>query len=429
MLATRNHRIIVAALSVALATAGFVASGSAAFPGTNELLSVRNNGGQGKNISGRFAGPAINEDGQVVAFDSIAGNLVVGDTNKEADVFVRDRSTDTIERASVASDGAQGNDSSSRPAVDGSGDMVVFDSFADNLVAGDANRALDVFVRDRSSGETSLVSVSSNEVQGNGQSHSPSISANGRFVAFVSIADNLVPHDTNGVDDVFVRNLVTGHTRRVNLTSTGAEANSSTTIASISPDGRSVAFSSFASNLVPDDTNDSFDLFVRDLPGGQTERVSVRSNEAQANGSSTWHSLSGDGQLIAFTSNATNLVPGDTNDRDDIFVRDRTAGTTERISVNSNGEQADGNSQDPAVRGLTVSGPDITRSGRFVTFFSSATNLVPGDTNTCPPVFDQTPGRCPDVFVRDRLADTTTRVNLAADGTEANERSSDPVIS
>jgi len=161
---------------------------------------------------------------------------------------------------------------------------------------------------------------------------------------------------------------------------------------------------------------------------GRTERVSVRSNEAQANGTSFRPSVSQNGQLVAFYSIATNLVMGDTNDRQDVFVRDRAAGTTERVSVSSDEEQADGNSQDPAVRGFTASGPDITADGRFVTFYSSATNLVPGDTNSCEQVF-QAPGRCPDVFVRDLVAGTTERWSVAGGGTEADDRSADPVIS
>ncbi len=139
--------------------------------------------------------------------------------------------------------------------------------------------------------------------------------------------------------------------------------------------------------------------------------------------------MSRNGRLVVFMSGATNLVSADTNGNVDVFVRDRTAGTTERVSINGEEQQANGNSQDPGVRGFTASSPDITADGRFVAFFASATNLVSGDTNTCPPVFDQEPGRCPDVFVRDRIAGTTVRVNVASDGTQANEPSSDPAIS
>jgi Tol biopolymer transport system component len=305
---------------------------------------------------------------------------------------------------------------------------VVFDSSARNLVRFDTNRALDVFLRNRITDTTERVSVSSDEEQGDAGSHSPSISADGRFVSFVSTASNLVPDDTNGAEDIFVRDLVAGTTERVSLASDGGEANSSTTSASLSAGGRWVAFSSFASNLVSNDANGFFDVFIHDRVTGLTEMVSVSSAGRQGDAPSTTPSVSGDGQVVAFWSDASNLVRRDTNDRRDVFVRDRATGRTQRVSISSVEEQADGNSQDPAVRGFTASGPDITPDGRFVAFYSSATNLVPGDTNTCEFVF-QSPGRCPDVFVRDRLLGTTTRWSVAGDGTQADDRSADPKIS
>jgi uncharacterized repeat protein (TIGR01451 family) len=421
---------VAVSVSAAVLTLGTsLVQSAGASSGTTELVSISTNGQQGNDISGRFAGPAINGDGQVVAFDSIATSLVPGDTNQEADVFVRDRSTNTTERVSVSSTGAQANEFSSRPAIDAAGNLVTFDSAATNLVAPDANGGLlDVFVHDRAANTTQLVSVSSDEVQGNSGSNSPSISADGRFVSFVSPASNLVPGDTNNAEDIFVRDLVAGTTERVSLSSTGEQANSSTTLASISADGRWVAFSSFATNLVPGDTNGHFDVFIHDRETGLTELVSVSSSEAQGDAPSTTPSVSGDGQLVAFLSGATNLVPGDTNGSQDVFVRDRATGTTERVSVSSDEQQAEGTSQD-SIRGFPASGPDITPDGRFVAFHSSSTNLVPGDTNTCPPVFDQTPGACPDAFVRDRVEGTTERVSVASDGTQGNERSADPAIS
>ncbi|MGH2723212.1 MAG: calcium-binding protein [Actinomycetota bacterium] len=421
-------RRVISLLAASFALLGSVAHGAAASSGSTELVSISTDGQQGNDISGRFAGPAINGNGQVVAFDSIATTLVPNDTNAVADVFVHDRSTSTTDRVSVGSTGNQANGTSTRPVLDSSGTLVAFDSTATNLVLGDTNQAIDVFVHDRSTGMTSRVSVSSEEAQGDSGSHSPSISADGRFVAFVSLASNLVPGDTNGADDIFVRDLVAGTTERVSLTSTGEEANSSTTITAISADGRWVAFSSFATNLVPGDTNGHFDVFIHDRETGLTERVSVSSTEEQADSPSTRMSVSGDGQLVAFLSSATNLVPGDTNGVNDIFVRDRAAGTTERISVSSTEEQADGASQPGNVRGFTASGPDITADGRFVAFFSIATNLVPEDTNSCPLFFEE-PGTCPDAFVRDLLAGTTVRVNVATDGAQANDRTADPVIS
>jgi hypothetical protein len=224
-------------------------------------------------MSGRFAGPAINADGSVVAFDSVANTLVPDDTNRVADVFVRDRTTNTTERVSVRSNGAQGNSVSTRPALDATGNLVAFDSSATNLVRGDTNQLMDVFVHDRTTHRTQRVSVSSDEAQGTGSSNSPSIG--GGFVSFVSSSPNLVPGDTNGAEDIFVRDLATGTTERVSVSSTGEQGNSSSTLASISAGGRFVAFSSFASNLVPGDTNDAFDVFIHDRQTGVTERVSV----------------------------------------------------------------------------------------------------------------------------------------------------------
>lgn len=426
-LSMNGRRVVISGMVgvVALGTSLLGAAGAASLAVT-ERVSISTDEQQGNDMSGRFAGPAISADGLVVAFDSIANTLAPGDTNGDADVFVHDRTTDTTERVSVRSNGAQANDISTRPAIDATGDRVMFDSTASNLVGGDTNSQSDVFLHTRSTNRTNRASVSSAEAQADGSSHSPSIG--GRFVSFVSTASNLVPNDTNFAEDIFVRDLAAGRTERVSVTSTGEEANSSSTLASVSANGRWVAFSSFASNLVPGDTNGHFDVFIHDRQTGVTELVSVSSNEAQGNAQSTTPTVSGNGRLVAFHSDATNLVPGDTNDRRDVFVRDRATRTTERASVSSDEQQADGNSQDPAVRGFTASGPDITRDGRYVAFFSSATNLVPGDTNTCPPVFED-PGRCPDVFVRDRIAGTTMRASLAADGSQATERNSDPVIS
>jgi WD40-like Beta Propeller Repeat len=416
-----------AAIAVVVGSLVSGASLAAAGAGLTERVSVATNGTQGNNISGRFAGPAINANGQVVAFDSIATSLAGRDTNMEADVFVHDRTTATTKRVSVSSTGQQANESSSRPALDAAGDTVVFDSFASNLVPGDTNQALDVFAHDLTTGATTRVSLRSNEAQGNAQSHTPSISSNGRFVAFVSTASNLVPGDTNNAEDIFVRDLVAGTTELVSVRTNGTQGNSSTTATSISASGRWVAFSSFATNLVSGDTNGLFDVFLHDRTNGVTTRVSVSSDEEQGNADSSTPSVSRQGH-VAFMSGATNLVPNDTNEAVDIFVRDRIAGTTERVSVNSDEEQANDDSQHPAVRGFTASGPDITPNARFVTFYAIATNLVPGDTNTCPQVFEE-PGTCPDVFVRDRVAGTTERWSVASDGTQANDRSADPVVS
>ncbi len=188
-----------------------------------------------------------------------------GDTNDSLDVFVRDRELGTTRRVSVSSTGAQGDSGGFGPAISSAGRYVAFSSHASNLVSGDTNAAQDVFVRDRELGTTRRVSVSSTGAQGDSLSFDPAISSAGRYVAFSSDASNLVPGDTEGTVDVFVRDRDLGATRRVSVSSTGAQGNRISFEPAISSAGRYVAFSSAASNLVPGDTNDSLDVFVRIL--------------------------------------------------------------------------------------------------------------------------------------------------------------------
>ncbi len=231
-----------------------------------------------------------------------------------------------IERVSVASNGTQGNDGSAAysgsPAISANGRYVAFASGSSNLVPGDTNDRTDVFVRDLRSGTTRRVSVAGDGTQANHGSHAPAISADGRYVTFASVASNLVPGDTNHTGDVFVRDLRSGTTRRVSVAGNGAQGNHSSYGSAISADGRYVAFLSDASNLVPGDTNGASDVFVRDRRSGTTRRVSVAGNGTQGNLDSGDQAISADGRYVAFDSYASNLVPGDTNDNQDVFVRD-----------------------------------------------------------------------------------------------------------
>ena len=228
-------------------------------------------------------------------------------------------------------------------SISADGRYVAFSSDAPNLVPGDTNDALDVFVHDRETGTTSRVSVDSAGTQAEGVSGFTSISADGRYVAFGSRAPNLVPGDTNDALDVFVHDRTTGTTSRVSVDSAGSQAEGGSAFTSISADGRYVAFGSAAPNLVPGDTNDALDVFVRDRETGTTSRVNVDSAGTQAEGVSGLgnrdSSISADGRYVAFGSDAPNLVPGDTNDAQDIFVHDRERGTTSRVSVDSAGTQ------------------------------------------------------------------------------------------
>jgi Tol biopolymer transport system component len=378
--------------------------------GQTSCVSVDPLGAPGNDVSGYF-GMSISADGRYVAFWSYATNLVPGNTNAYSDIFVRNRQTGTTERVSIDSAGVEGNNASLSPSISADGRYVAFQSYATNLVPGDTNGYPDIFVRDRQSGLTSLVSIDSAGAQGNGGSYSPSLSADGRFVAFWSEASNLVPVDANGTRDIFVRDRQSGRTSLVSVDSTGAQANGESLSPSISADGRFVAFESRATNLVPGDSNASRDVFVRDRQGGVTTRVSVDSAGAEVVYDSTGPSISADGRYVAFQSDATNLVPGDTNGYPDIFVRDRQVARTIRVSVDSAGAQGNGPSGlSPAV--------SISADGRHVLFASAATNLVPGDTNATA-----------DVFVHDLRSGQTRRVSVDTGGMEGNSYSYPGTIS
>ncbi len=353
--------------------------------GQSARVSVSSAGVQG---TGNAELPSISADGRFVAFMSSSSTLVAGDSNNVFDIFVHDRQTGTTSRVSVSTAGVEGNSSSRQPSISPDGNVVVFESAASNLVAGDTNGAQDVFAHDRLTGQTTRVSVASNGSQGNGASGGdvlsvPRLSGDGRFVAFQSRASNLVPVD-NAASDVFVHDRQTGQTTKVSVSSAGAPALSDAMFPSISNDGRFVAFSTTSSNLVPGDTNGLEDVFVHDRQTGETTRVSMSSAAAQGNGVSTLASISGDGGTVVFWSLASNLVAGDVNGAfADVFAHDRGDGQTTLMSVATDGAQGDGDSREPV----------ISADGRFVAFMSLATTLVAGDTNGFY-----------DVFVRDRGA-------------------------
>ena len=343
-------------------------------------VSVGPGGAQAK--GGSFD-PAISANGRYVAFSSIASNLVAGDTHNIADVFMRDRKRHVTRRMSVGPGGAQANSDSYAPAISAGGRYVAFSSYASNLVAGDTNNTIDVFVRNRRTHVTRRVSVGAGGAQANNDSRAPAISAGGRYVAFSSYASNLVAGDTNNTADVFVRDRKRHVTRRVSVGAGGAQANSDSDTPAVSADSRYVAFSSYASNLVAGDTNNTADVFVRDRKTQVTRRVSIGPDGAQANSEiSANPAISAHGRYVAFQSDASNLVAGDTNNITDVFVRDRKTQVTRRVSIGPDGAQANNGCYDPA----------ISAHGRYVAFFSAASNLVAGDTNDTY-----------DVFVRDRL--------------------------
>lgn len=269
---------------------------------------------------------SLSNDGRYIAFSSQSG-LVTGDSNGTYDVYVYDRGTRTLERISVASGGGEANAACLRPRLSGDGRYVVFESTASNLVPDDANGVSDVFRRDRVTGETIRVSVTATGGSASGASSNGTISDDGNRVAFTSSAFDLVQDDANGASDVFVRDIAAGTTTRVSVSATGQDADLESSEGEISGDGNHVAFSSPATNLVARDTNNLRDVFVRDLVTRTTVRASVSTTDTEANEECTAPSLSHNGQFIAFLSEATNLVLPATFVRQ-LYVRNNTTGPT-----------------------------------------------------------------------------------------------------
>ena len=399
-----------------------VGTGGSCTPSTTRV-SVASDGSEGNgdstnpstNVVTTFTStnPLDTPDGRFIAFQSVASNLVAGDTNGKVDVFVHDTCravagscTPSTIRVSVLSDGSEGNGDSINPAINSNGRYVAFQSSASNFYANDTNGTFDVFVRDTCvdavSGctpSTTAVSVAIAGGLGNGSSTNPSISASGRFIAFQSTATNLVPDDTNGSTDIFVRDTCVGappgctpSTTRVSVASNGTQSDKDSSEPSISGDGGFIAFASLADNLVPNDTNNGWDVFVHDmcltnLPGcmRSTTRVSVASDGSGSEGDASdvgiRPSISAGGRYIAFATNAANLVPNDTNSSSDVFIRDTCRGSifvpsncqpsTTRVSVATDGSQANAGSILPSIS------PD----GGFIVFRSVSTNLMTNDSN------------------------------------------------
>jgi Tol biopolymer transport system component len=367
----------------------------------------------GSEADGSTARGSVSASGWFVVFASKADNLARRDRNGVEDVFVRNRHTGRTLRVSVSSSGREGDGDSHFPSIDADGHRVAFRSVAANLVRRDRNGLEDAFVHDLRSGSTERVSVGVAGEEPNGPTLAASISGNSRVVAFTSSASNLVRRDTNGQLDVFVRDLVRLRTTRVSVGPGNREADGPSDALSISRDGRVVAFRSFATNLVRGDTNGMPDIFVRDIKRRSTRRVNISSSGSQANAETFRGMVSSDGRFVGFRSRASNLVPGDTNDALDVFVRDRARRQTVRVSVATDGAQADAGAFTRYVGdNLFMSRPFLSGDGRFVAFSSRAANLVPGDTN-----------RFPDVFVHDLESRHTVRLNVADDGAQANSGS------
>ena len=400
----KSLKSAIATIAVALVLPTVIApSVIAAVAGTTERVSVNSSGGEGNGFS---TWPAMSADGRYVAFVSFATNLVPGQTNNCRDIFVRDRQTGVTTLVSVATGGGQANNCSTAPSISADGRYVAFESDSDNLVPGDTNGRTDVFVHDRQTGTTTRVSVDSAGNQASAGSIDAHISADGRYVAFVSGAANLVAGDTNNAGDIFVHDRQTGAIERASVTSSGAEISEVTggrPTNAISADGRYVAFTSSATNIDPRASSSSYvHIFLRDRQLGTTELVDINDAGAIASSSSALGAISGDGRFVAFATESTNLEPADGALDYDVFVRDGLLGMLETASVDSAGNPGNGQSFYPS----------ISSDGRIVAFASDATNLAGADTNGAY-----------DTFAHDRTNGATERISVSSAGAEANAAS------
>ncbi|CAO3439531.1 beta strand repeat-containing protein [Azospirillum doebereinerae] len=457
-------------------------------------ISRVNTAADGSQANAASAGVAFGPDGRSVLFTSAASNLVAGDTNNAADLFLKDLQTGAVRRVSVAADGAQLTSGAAQAGMSADGKRVVFGTAADNLVAGDTNIADDLFVVDLDKlaadgqGTTGLVDLSlgfaagdaavtqatiawgdgrtstqsvaggatglttAHRYAGTGtfagsvtltdasgasvsdgftaqlaaapqqtrllnvaadgtpsaeESGAPVLSGDGRHAAFYGYGPDRTGAATRGV---FVRNLQTGALTLVSAAADGTPGNQSGSPAALSRDGRYVVFTSASTNLVAGDTNGQTDVFVKDMQTGSIVRASTASDGTQGNNRSAFASISADGRFVAFASDANNLVAGDVNRSQDVFVKDLQTGSVERASVRADG--GGGLSTGSGAVYPNSSAPKLSGDGRYLLFSSYASDLVPGGSGTS--------GATKGLFLKDRQTGALTQVNMAADGTALN---------
>ncbi|MBM6583382.1 PD40 domain-containing protein [Microvirga sp. BT689] len=377
-------------------------------PTTANILTRVSTAADGSQGNGVSEAPKFSPDGRYMVFSSSASNLVAGDTNDTSDLFRKDLMTGQVTRISTASDGTQANDATEgdEAHLSSDGRYVVFSSSASNLVSGDDNNLSDIFLKDMVTGAITCLSTRADGTQANQESRFAQFSSDGRYVLFHSDASNLVDGDTNDSSDIFLKDLSTGQVTRVSTKADGTQSNNSSSYAQFSADGRYVLFESDASDLVAGDTNNRKDIFLKNHATGEITRVSTAADGTQGNARSMNASLSANGRYVLFESEASNLVSGDTNGSADVFRKDVITGEITRVSTATTGEQ--GNSDSYAYS----YGPEFSADGRYVVFDSRASNFVPGDTNG---VFD--------IFRKDLVTGELTLLSVAADGTHPNNYS------
>lgn len=344
---------------------------------------------------------SVSQNGRFVAFESDQKLVATDDSSTISDIYVRNRKTGKTQIVSVPSGTKEGGGSAFAPEISADGRFVVFEGGSETLVPFDSNNAVDVFVHDRKTGKTKRVSLSSSGTQADDGGFQPSISPNGRYVAFTSVSDDLVSGDSNGLTDIFVHDRETGKTRRVSVDSSGAESNGSSERPSVADDG-TVAFSSGADNLVGGDGNSLYDIFVHNLKTGETERVSVASGGAEGDSSSLSAAISRNGNVVAFKSAATTFVAGTSGVYEEIWVHFMSGGKTKLITKGMGGAPSDGSS--------SMHGGALSYNGRYVAFTSYATNLVAGDTNGLS-----------DMFWYDRKTGKMKRISVTFDGSQLDQ--------
>ncbi len=388
-------------------------------PSSPERISVDSNGMQASAWSTALS---VNQDGRFISFTSSADNLVTNDTNSAEDIFLRDRLLGTTVRVSVSTSGGEANDRSFHSSISDDGRFIAFDSNASNLVDNDTNAGRDVFVRDLQENRTFRVSVATDGGNANGPSQQPTVSADGNYVAFYSQASNLVGNDTNQSPDVFVHELSSGETTMVSVDSHGEPQGGHNCSAppSISGDGRYVAFCSSSPTLVPNDTNSKEDIFVHDRANGRTRRVSVDSNGTQGDAQSVYPVISANGNAVVFVSLATNLTADATTGLWHVYAHDLETAHTRLLAPQ--GSSFEGFGPDISADGRHVvlgAGTDtavihdrtmgttefllnpgthspeffarISGDGRHVAFLSQSDQLVNNDTNGVSDVFATAP--------------------------------------
>lgn len=356
--------------------------------------------GSAASLTTTSSGSSFSSDENLLVFASDAANLVTGDTNASTDIFIANLTTGAIARVSVTSTGAQADGPSFFPSISADGRYVAFQSYATNLVANDTNGTADIFVKDLQTGTVTLISSSATGTLGNNFSSLPAISSNGQFVVYSSFATNLSPDDTDATVDVYRKNVQTGAIDVVSRSAAGVKADQASSNPAISADGRYVAFATSATNLLPAsaDNNGKIDVYRKDMSSNAIALVSSSSSGTIGSADSASPSISSDGNIIAFLSAATNLVTGDANTKTDVFTKNMTTAATTRISVANDGSELTADSNNPSM----------SSDGTKITFVTAATTVVTGDTNALA-----------DVFVRDTGANTTTRANTQAGGVQS----------